>query len=112
MFLETQLTIQPYGLDRDFLEAYIPQELAESDADYAIEPRTDSAVCCTLEVANIWPQPDIVKSVGGKIHLPNLKLSSAISISVRYYQSLYPRTVMRKLKATLPVPSLVAQKPM
>ena len=36
----------------DFLEVYIPQELAEFDADYAIEPRTDSAVCLTLEVAN------------------------------------------------------------
>ena len=52
-----------------FIELQLP-EGAESDADYAIEPRTDAVR--RSDDAQLWPRPDIVSSVAGRIRIANL----------------------------------------
>lgn len=55
----------------EFLELTLPDDVP-SDAEYALEPRTDAPSVRTSKVSQLWPSPDIMSSVAGKIRIPNL----------------------------------------
>ena len=55
----------------EFLEMELPEE-AQSDAEYAIEPRSAPQSVRRLKPSGMWPRPSIVSSVAGKIRIPNL----------------------------------------
>jgi hypothetical protein len=56
----------------DYIELEIPQEYSTIDTTYALEPRRDTPLNNTAKVANMWPSPDLITSVAGKIRIPNL----------------------------------------
>ncbi len=62
-----------------FLELDVPPDFP-SDAQLAIEPRTDSASCRSVKSTHTWPQPAILNSVAGKLRLVN---SSAEPIFIK-----------------------------
>lgn len=49
----------------EYIEIDTPSQLPR-DSTFALEPRTDIS-----KSAHVWPQPDIVTSVGGKLRIPN-----------------------------------------
>ena len=55
----------------EFLEVELPGD-APPDSVYALEPRTDAPSVRKLTASQLWPQPTMVSSGGGKIHIPNL----------------------------------------
>ena len=55
-----------------YIEITLPDELATSDTIYALEPRTDFVKSRQIKVTELWPQPDLVSSIGGKLRIPNL----------------------------------------
>ncbi|KAJ8346823.1 hypothetical protein SKAU_G00282240 [Synaphobranchus kaupii] len=55
----------------EFIEMQLPGDV-QSDAEYAIEPRSDTLSARRLKSSQMWPQPSIVSSIAGKIRIPNL----------------------------------------
>ena len=55
----------------EFLEIQLPDD-AQPDAEYAVEPRTDTSSVRRVKPSQIWPQPCVVPSVARKIRIPNL----------------------------------------
>ena len=54
----------------DFVEIDIPDTLPD-DCTFALEPRCDSPCTQHVKDSHVWPNPDFVNSVGGKIRLVN-----------------------------------------
>ena len=54
----------------DFLEIQLPDGFP-ADSEYAIEPRTDAPSARRLKLSHVWPPPNIVSSVAGRIRIPN-----------------------------------------
>ena len=54
----------------DFLEIDVPPEFP--DAEYAVEPRIDCHLNSKCKYEQVWPLPQIVKSVENKLRIPNL----------------------------------------
>ncbi|KAK3746301.1 hypothetical protein QZH41_004542 [Actinostola sp. cb2023] len=55
----------------EFMEIQLPSD-APPDSEYALEPRSDAPSVRRSNDSDIWPQPSIIASVGGKIRIPNL----------------------------------------
>ncbi|KAK3716560.1 hypothetical protein QZH41_006392 [Actinostola sp. cb2023] len=53
------------------MEIQLPSD-APPDSEYALEPRSDAPSVRRSNDSDIWPQPSIIASVGGKIRIPNL----------------------------------------
>ena len=54
----------------DFFEIDIPHDFP--DAEYVVEPRSDCHLNSKCRFNQIWPLPQIVKSVENKVRIPNL----------------------------------------
>ena len=54
----------------DFLEIDVPSEFP--DAEYAVEPRTDCHLNSKCKYDQLWPLPQLVKSIENKIRIPNM----------------------------------------
>ncbi len=54
----------------EFLEVDIPIGM-HTDEPIAVEPRYDSPVSISSSKAYLWPPPDIITGVGGKVRIPN-----------------------------------------
>ncbi|XP_071089210.1 uncharacterized protein [Haliotis cracherodii] len=52
----------------DFIELSLPDDLIHSDDTFAVEPRLTGDL---FKDHKVWPAPDIVSSVSGKIRIPN-----------------------------------------
>ena len=55
----------------EFLEMQLADD-ACPDAEYAIEPRSDSQCVRRLRPSGMWPRPGVVSSVAGMIRIPNM----------------------------------------
>ncbi len=55
----------------EFIEVDVPQDFSPNDT-FALEPRLDNLSAPIEKESHIWPQPDIVSSICGKIRIPNL----------------------------------------
>ncbi len=55
----------------EFVELDAPPELALSDYELALEPRTDSRINANTSASHAWPPPCITTSVAGKIRIAN-----------------------------------------
>ena len=55
----------------EFLELTLPKDIP-TDSEYALEPRTDTSPSQSSKMSNLWPFPNIVSSVAGRIRIPNL----------------------------------------
>ncbi|EDO41536.1 predicted protein [Nematostella vectensis] len=60
-------TVWPGG----FLEITLPDD-TPTDAEYALEPRTDAPSARRVKPSAVWPPPGIVTSIAGRIRIPNL----------------------------------------
>ncbi|XP_078384150.1 LOW QUALITY PROTEIN: uncharacterized protein LOC144666624 [Oculina patagonica] len=63
----TSTTIWP----GDFIEIVLAED-SMSDAEYALEPRFDATNARMAKVADVWPPPFLIKSVAGRVRIPNL----------------------------------------
>ena len=54
----------------DYLEVELPSTIAEADPELALEPRVDTFSARVSKA--VWPSPCILRSVSGKIRIPNL----------------------------------------
>jgi hypothetical protein len=54
----------------EFIEADVPTDL-NGDTLLAIEPRTDSLIMKNKKPSQMWPCPNIISNIGGKIRIPN-----------------------------------------
>ncbi|CAB3990763.1 Hypothetical predicted protein [Paramuricea clavata] len=55
----------------EFVEIELPGD-APADTKYALEPRIDAPSVKRLTASQLWPCPNIVSSVAGRIRIPNL----------------------------------------
>ena len=55
----------------EFLEVELPHDVP-TDTEYALEPRTNAPSARSAKISKLWPPPNIVSSVAGKIRIPNL----------------------------------------
>ncbi|EDO35149.1 predicted protein [Nematostella vectensis] len=55
----------------EFLEITLPDD-TPTDAEYALEPRTDAPSARRVKPSAVWPPPGIVTSIAGRIRIPNL----------------------------------------
>ncbi|KAL2088290.1 hypothetical protein ACEWY4_015189 [Coilia grayii] len=53
----------------EYIELDLPPELCDLDGELAVEPHIDTSH--NLADAHIWPAPAMLRSVSGKIHIPN-----------------------------------------
>ena len=56
----------------DFLELTLPADIDDPDITFALEPRTDAPIAKACTPPNMWPRPAPIRSVAGKIRVPNL----------------------------------------
>ncbi|VDI84007.1 Hypothetical predicted protein [Mytilus galloprovincialis] len=58
----------------DFLEMQLPSDICSTDDTFAIEPRLESHVSSMHagKDSNVWPPPNLITSVAGRIRIPNL----------------------------------------
>ena len=54
----------------DFMELELPEDLAD-DQEFVIEPRIDTKFNSGRSVSSLWPDPDMVNSVGNRIRVVN-----------------------------------------
>lgn len=55
----------------EYLEVQLPSDIP-SDSLHALEPRNDASTVRLTQTSQLWPSPDIVSSIAGKIRIPNL----------------------------------------
>ena len=55
----------------EFVEIELPGDVP-ADTEYALEPRIDAPSVKRLTASQLWPCPNIVSSVAGRIRIPNL----------------------------------------
>jgi hypothetical protein len=88
----------------EFVEIELPG-YAPADTEYALEPRIDAPSVKRLTASQLWPCPNIVSSVAGRIRIPNLssdprslklgvfKRPEDVNVSVEY---LNPSSLVKK----------------
>ena len=50
----------------------LPDDQSLADSTYALEPRHDIPTTNYIKIHQLWPHPDKVTTVGGKLRIPNL----------------------------------------
>jgi hypothetical protein len=55
----------------EFVEIELPSDVP-TDGEYALEPRMDAPSVRRATTSQLWPRPQIISSVAGKIRIPNL----------------------------------------
>jgi hypothetical protein len=54
-----------------YLEVDLPEDFAEPDSAFALEPRTDAPLCRSLLPNQVWPTPNVIRSIAGRVRIPN-----------------------------------------
>lgn len=72
---QSHLVRAPPGLTTiwpgEYVEVKLPPDFNQEDT-LSLEPRMDSHIARTSNSTQLWPAPDIIGNVGGKVRIPNM----------------------------------------